>query len=77
MKKISAFAIVSGVLALGLQFSGPAAAGEQIASPAAAPAAKESAATDCSKEVWPDFSNACLSNARAVEVRKVNVNRRY
>lgn len=76
MKKISAFAFASGV-ALGLQFSSPAAAGERIASPAAAPAAKESAAIDCSKEVWPDFSNACLSNATAVEVQKVNVNRRY
>jgi hypothetical protein len=49
MKKISAFAFASGV-ALGLQFSSPAAAGERIASPAAAPAAKESAAIDCSKE---------------------------
>jgi hypothetical protein len=64
-------------VALGLQFSSPAAAGERSASPAAAPAAKESAAIDCSKEVWPDFSNACLSNATAVEVQKVNVNRRY
>ena len=76
MRSVSAFAIASSILALGVQLGSPAAAGEQIATSTAAPAVKESAVIDCSKEVWPDFSNECLSNARAVEVRKVIVNRR-
>ena len=70
MKIISAFAIALSILAV--WFQSPAAAGEQPTGPAA-----KGASIDCSKETWPDFSAACLSNTRAVEVRKVSVNRRY
>jgi hypothetical protein len=41
------------------------------------PANAESASEDCSKQVWPNFSPACLRNAdRAINVRLVTTNRR-
>jgi hypothetical protein len=44
---------------------------------AAQPANAESATEDCSKQVWPNFSPACLRNAdRAINVRLVTTNRR-
>lgn len=75
MKTISAFAIALSILSVG--FPSPVAAGEQLIGPIATSAVKEGALVDCSKETWPDFSAACLSNDRAIEVRKVSVNRRY
>jgi hypothetical protein len=37
----------------------------------------DSAIEDCSKQVWPNFSPACLRNAdRATNVRLVTTNRR-
>ena len=72
MKTISAFAMALSILAVGLQ--SPAAADEQLTGPVTT-SVKEGALLDCSKETWPDFSAACLSNDRAIEVRKVSVNR--
>ena len=41
------------------------------------PVKADSAAEDCSKQVWPNFSPSCLRNAdRAINVRLVTVNRR-
>ena len=41
------------------------------------PAKADSAAEDCSKQVWPNFSPSCLRNAdRAINVRLVTVDRR-
>lgn len=40
-------------------------------------ATTESAAEDCSKQVWPNFSTSCLRNAdRALNVRLIAVSRR-
>jgi hypothetical protein len=57
--------------------SEPCRLGEQPSGPVVTSAPKEGTSIDCSRETWPDFSAACLINARAVEVRKVSVNRRY
>lgn len=73
MKTISALAVALSILAVG--FQSPVAAGEQLIGPVAPSVVKEGALIDCSKETWPDFSAACLSNDRAIEVRKVSVNR--
>jgi hypothetical protein len=44
---------------------------------AAQPVKADSATEDCSKQVWPNFSSACLRNTdRAVIVRLVTTNRR-
>jgi hypothetical protein len=41
------------------------------------PVKADSATEDCSKQVWPNFSPACLRNAdRATNVRLVTTNRR-
>ena len=41
------------------------------------PVKADSAAEDCSKQVWPNFSPSCLRNVdRAINVRLVTVNRR-
>jgi hypothetical protein len=41
------------------------------------PVKTENAIEDCSKQVWPNFSPACLRNAdRALNVRLVTTNRR-
>ena len=41
------------------------------------PVKAENAIEDCSKQVWPNFSPACLRNAdRALNVRLVTTNRR-
>lgn len=73
MKTISAFAVALSILTVG--FQSPVVAGERLTGPVAT--VKGGALVDCSKETWPDFSAACLSNDRAIEVRKVSVNRLY
>ena len=75
MKTISAFAIALSSLAVGSP--SPVAAGEQLIGPVATSVVKAGTLIDCSKETWPDFSAVCLSNDRAIEVRKVSVNRQY
>jgi hypothetical protein len=41
------------------------------------PVKADSVTEDCSKQVWPNFSSACLRNAdRATNVRLVTTNRR-
>ena len=44
----------------------------------AAPSSKvETATVDCSRQVWPNFSAACLRNAdQKIDVRLVTVDRR-
>ena len=51
-----------------------AAAAEEVATQ---PVKADSATEDCSKQVWPNFSQSCLRGAdRALTVRLVTVNRR-
>lgn len=73
--KSSPFALSLVLLTLG--FAPPASATEQVASAAAIAAEKAEAATDCSKQTWPNFTPSCLRNANsAVEVRLITATRR-
>lgn len=49
-------------------------AAEEIAAP---PGKVETATVDCSRQVWPHFSPACLRNAdQKIDVRLITVERR-
>ena len=44
---------------------------------AASPSKVETATVDCSRQVWPNFSPACLRNAdQKIDVRLITVERR-
>ena len=44
---------------------------------AASPSKAETATVDCSRQVWPHFSPACLRNAdQKIDVRLITVERR-
>jgi hypothetical protein len=63
------------LLAIAVSFILTTAAGaDEVAIP---PVKADTAAEDCSKQAWPNFSPACLRNAdRATNVRLVTATRR-
>jgi hypothetical protein len=76
---LSSFSVIATALlalTVGAQLVKPAAAEEQIAAPTADASVKESVRVDCTKEVWPNFSPACLRNASSTVVRLITVDRR-